>query len=319
MDCLLPSRLIQRLAFLEQTSKSQLITYLCLLQARNYAQTTLEAIVVAVHSLVLALPDHRKSALANNLTQTTSSDIDGLIAAARSRGLAAATINGHLSMLKEFFDFLREDGQMPSQPVIRRRHRLLAPMTLPKPIAEADLMAFFKVIDSIRDRLIFLLMLRCGLRVSEACSLTWTDVDLEAASIRINSGKGQVDRVVYIAPDVEKALQLWQAHGTPSPYLFPSRRRRTAPLGRGVVHWQMKKYLRLAGVQANYSPHGLRHTFATQLLNAGVSLEVLKELMGHRSIQMTLRYTKLYEATKRQQYDQAMERIENRQFKIGGE
>ena len=53
----------------------------------------------------------------------------------------------------------------------------------------------------------------------------------------------------------------------------------------------------------------LRHTFATQLLNAGVTLEVLKELMGHRSIRMTLRYTQLYDETKRRQYDQAMGRI----------
>jgi len=318
MDCLLPARLIQRLSFLEVLSKHQLIAYLGLLQARNYAKSTLEAIVIAVRSLVLSLPDQRKTALADNLAQTTAADIDCLINAARSRGLAAATINGRLSMLTELFDFLREDGQMQTQPVIRRRHRLPTPTTLPKPLAEADLVAFFKVIDSVRDRLLFLLMLRCGLRVSEACSLTWLDVDLQGLSIRINNGKGHVDRIVYIAPDLEKALQLWQTRTTPSPYLFPSRRR-SAPLGRGDIHWQMKKYLRLAGIQANYSPHCLRHTFATQLLNAGVSLEVLKELMGHRSIQMTLRYTKLYDATKRQQYDQAMARIENRHLKTGGE
>jgi site-specific recombinase XerD len=262
MDCLLPSRLIQRLDFLQQTSKNQLTAYLSLLQARNYARTTLEAIAITVRKLVLSLPDPRKTALADNLAQTSSTDIDCLINAARSRGLAAATINGHLSMLTEFFDFLREDAQMQTQPVIRRRHRLPTPTTLPKPIAEADLIAFFKVIDSIRDRLIFLLMLRCGLRVSEACSLTWNDIDLEAASIRINNGKGQVDRVVYIAPDLEKALQLWQTRTTPSPYLFPGRRRRAAPLGRGDIHWQMKKYLRLAGIQSNYSAHCLRHTFA---------------------------------------------------------
>src|ERR1044071_2968510 len=317
MDCLLPARLIQRLAFLTETSKHQLTVYLRLLQARNYAQATLDAIVIAIRSLILSLPDQRKIALADNLTHATSADIDCFIAAARSRGLAAVTINGHLSMLKELFDFLREDGQMLTQPVIRRRHRLPTTTTLPKPIAEADLIAFFKAIDSVRDRLIFLLMLRCGLRVSEACSLTWNDIDLEAASARINNGKGQVDRIVYLAPDVEQALQLWQARGTLSPYLFPSRRRRSGPLGRGDIHWQMKKYLRLAAIQANYSPHCLRHTFATQLLNAGVSLEVLKELMGHRSIQMTLRYTQLYESTKRQQYDQAMENIEKRQANLG--
>ena len=83
MDCLLPSRLIQRLAFLTETSKHQLIVYLRLLQARNYAQATLPAIVIAVRSLILSLPDQRKTALADNLTQTTSSDMDCFIAAAR--------------------------------------------------------------------------------------------------------------------------------------------------------------------------------------------------------------------------------------------
>jgi site-specific recombinase XerD len=79
----------------------------------------------------------------------------------------------------------------------------------------------------------------------------------------------------------------------------------------------MAKYLREAGITRHYSPHCFRHTFATQMLNAGVTLEVLKELMGHRSLQMTLCYTQLYESTKRQQYDQAMAHIEQRQANLG--
>jgi site-specific recombinase XerD len=94
---------------------------------------------------------------------------------------------------------------------------------------------------------------------------------------------------------------------------------KSAPLTRGDLGWLMNKYLRLADINLHYSPHCLRHSFATQLLNAGVSLEVLKELMGHRSIQMTLRYTKLYESTKHQQYQQAMARIEKRLPTLGGE
>ncbi len=70
--------------------------------------------------------------------------------------------------------------------------------------------------------------------------------------------------------------------------------------------------MRDAGLEGRYSPHSLRHTFATHLLNAGVTLEVLKELMGHRSIRMTLRYTQLYDETKRRQYTEAMERITRR-------
>ena len=72
-----------------------------------------------------------------------------------------------------------------------------------------------------------------------------------------------------------------------------------------------------AGIIKRYTPHSLRHTFATQMLNAGVTLEVLKELMGHRTLQMTLCYAQLYETTKRQQYDQAMTRIEKRQAGLG--
>ena len=76
---------------------------------------------------------------------------------------------------------------------------------------------------------------------------------------------------------------------------------------------RMAYYLKLAGITKAYSPHSLRHTFATQLLNAGASLEVVKELMGHRSIQGTLRYTQLYDRTKRAQYDQAMGQVEKHQ------
>ena len=80
-----------------------------------------------------------------------------------------------------------------------------------------------------------------------------------------------------------------------------------------MINVLMDQYLAAAGLAHHYSPHCLRHTFATHLLNAGVSLEVLKELMGHHSIQLTLRYAQLYDATKKQQYDQAMAQVTQRQ------
>jgi site-specific recombinase XerD len=75
----------------------------------------------------------------------------------------------------------------------------------------------------------------------------------------------------------------------------------------------MARYLKAAGLRKAYSPHTLRHTFATQLLNAGTALAVVKELMGHRSITLTLRYAQVYDTTKRTQYTQAMAQIEPRQ------
>jgi integrase len=210
-----------------------------------------------------------------------------------------------------------ESSQMMQQPVVRRRHRLLTPTALPKPLTDTDLTAFFQVIDSIRDRLIFLLMLRCGLRVSEVCALAWDTIDHTAGTVRINRSKGHVDRIVYLSPDVAQALQVWREHRTPGRYLFPSRRRTKEHLSRFQINVLMAQYLVAAGVVSHYSPHCLRHTFATQLLNAGVPLEVLKELMGHHSIQITLRSTQLYDTTKRRQYEKAMTNIAQRQAASG--
>ncbi len=183
-------------------------------------------------------------------------------------------------------------------------------------MAEEEVVAFFRVIDAVRDRTMFLLMLRCGLRVSEVGNLPWSALDFTQGTVRIDNSKGQVDRVAYLAPDVAKALRQWQRlQATAAPYVFPSRMTRKGglPLTVRQIQHRMTHYLRLAGITKAYSPHSLLHTFATQLLNAGASLEVVKELMGHRSLDITLRYTQLYDRTKRAQYDQAMAQVEQRQ------
>src|SRR5207253_11347540 len=130
-------------------------------------------------------------------------------------------------------------------------------------------------------------------------------------TVRISNSIVHVDRVVYLATDVSKALRHWQGHqAAAAHYVSPSRG--TSHTARQIRNL-MTGYLKLAGIPTAYSPHSLRHTFATQLLNAGASLEVVKELMGHRSLDMTLRYTQLYDRTKRAQYDQAMLQVATRQ------
>src|SRR6266704_6529098 len=313
MDCPITAKYQLALACFSAQNQHRILHYLALLATRHSAATTLAAVVTTLTALRRQLTGARHRALTEDLTQTTAQDISAFITAAQASGLAPSTINTKVSLLAGFFEYLREEGAMAQQPVLRRRHRLLTPTVLPRPTPDADLAAFFQVIDSVRDRLIFLFMLRCGLRVSEVCALAWDAIDLAAETVRINQGKGRVDRIVYLSPDVKRALAVWRAHHTPGVYLFPSPKRHRSHLFRSQINVLMDQYLTAAGLTRHYSPHCLRHTFATHLLNAGVSLEVLKELMGHHSISLTLRYTQLYDTTKKHQYEQAMAQITQRQ------
>ena len=91
-------------------------------------------------------------------------------------------------------------------------------------MAEDEVSALFRVIDALRDRTMFLLMLRCGLRVGEVSRLPWSAIDLGQGTVRIDNSKGHVDRVVYLAPDVAKALRQWQGRqAAAAQYVFPSR------------------------------------------------------------------------------------------------
>ena len=317
MDCPITAKYQAALACFSTQNQQRILQYLALLATRHSAAPTRAAVVTTLNALRRQLTGERHSVLTEDLTQATAHDISAFITAAQASGLAPSTINTKVGLLAGFFEYLREEGQMTQQPVLRRRHRLLTPTVLPKPLPDTDLAAFFQVIDSVRDRLIFLFMLRCGLRVSEVCALAWDAIDLRAGTVRINRGKGQVDRIVYLSPDVEQALEVWRAHHTPALYLFPSPKRHRAHLFRSQINGLMNQYLAAAGLTRHYSPHCLRHTFATHLLNAGVSLEVLKELMGHHSIHLTLRYTQRYDTTKKYQYEQAMVQITQRQALSG--
>jgi site-specific recombinase XerD len=290
-------------------------TYLAHLRARHYASSTQEHALRALKCFAVLMPAARQATLYQDLTQTTPTDIDAWIAAAFQQGLAPGTIVTCRRGMQGFFVFLCDQGLLAQSPIQLPRHQILVPTRLPHPMAEAEVVAFFRVIDTLEDRTMFLLMLRCGLRVSEVSGVRWSAIDVVQGTLRVDNSKGQVDRVVYLSPDVATAIQQWHGlQAAAAGYVFPSRmtRQHGLPLGARQIRNRMTRYLKLAGITKRYSPHALRHTFATQLLNAGASREVLKELMGHRSLQMTLRYTQLYDRTKRAQYDHAMAQVEQR-------
>jgi site-specific recombinase XerD len=307
---------LSRLAFFSAHNQGLVADYLAHLHARHYAPAMQEATIRALRSFAVLMPAARQIPLYQDLAQTTPMDIDAWIEASFHHQLAPGTVATRLRVVQGFFAFLRDQGYVPQSPLRLPRHDILVPQDLPRPMAEDEVIAFFRVIDALRDRTMFLLMLRCGLRVGEVSRLPWLAIDLAQGTIHIENSKGHVDRVVYLSPDVAKALRQWhRLQAAEARSVFPSRltRKGGTPLSARQIRNRMTRYLSLAGITKAYSPHSLRHTFATQLLNAGASLEVVKELMGHRSLDVTLRYTQLYDRTKRAQYDQAMAQVEQQQ------
>jgi site-specific recombinase XerD len=158
---------IRYLSELSSDNQDRVAAYLTLLQARQYAPQTLEHIVRALQSFCRLLPEARRVISMQDVLQTTPDDIADWLQGASSKGLAPSTIQSILRTIRRFFPFFYTDGTRARQPIRPQRHEVNVPQSLPRPMAEADLVRFFQVIDVFRDRLMFLLMLRCGLRVGE--------------------------------------------------------------------------------------------------------------------------------------------------------
>jgi integrase/recombinase XerD len=309
-----PPLSLHRLTFISALNQDFVADYLAHLRTRHYSAKTLQTTLAALVTFYRRLPPARQPRLWQDVTCLTPVDVDAWLQSAQRHGLAPSTIHTTLSVVRRFCTFLQEQALLAHHPIHPRRHEVLVPQMLPRPMAEDDLIRFFQAIDALRDRTIFLLMLRCGLRVGEVTRLFWAAIDWTQGTIRVNDSKGRVDRVVYFSPDLEKVLRQWRrTQWPPVPLMFPGAHRPGTAVSIRTIQHTMSHYLKAAGITRRYSPHTLRHTFATQLLTAGTSLEVLKELMGHRSITLTLRYAQVYETTKRTQYAKAMAQIEPRQ------
>jgi integrase len=159
----------------------------------------------------------------------------------------------------------------------------------------------------------FVMLLRTGMRIGELLNLKATDVDLPERVVKIYKGeKNSIGRVVYLSDDAAAALEAWlKIRDSSKRYLFYGVNGR---LGYTGVTARFKGIWDKAGLlYKGYTLHCMRHTFATDLLNAGMRLECLQQLLGHSSIEVTRIYARLSDATREDEYFKAMEKIERGQ------
>jgi len=183
--------------------------------------------------------------------------------------------------------------------------------TLPRSIEPDDVQRLLRKRFTTRDKCMMLMLLRSGMRIGELLTLKLQDINLKERTVimheSVKNGKG---RVAYISDDAYKTLRKWIKVRDPKrEYLFYSRR--GLNMGYGTARSRFIKCLRKARlVRKRYTLHCLRHTFASELLSAGMPLESLQILMGHSNIEVTRRYARLTNKALKKDYFQAMQIIE---------
>jgi integrase/recombinase XerD len=212
--------------------------------------------------------------------------------------------------IRAFFEYLATERQPLGINPVKPSHFLRRGRPLPKALSPEQVRRLFAQITNPLDHALCLLMLRCGLRVSEVARLTRTDLDWEQKALRVTQGKGRKDRVVYVAADALAALRTCQAirpAGVPNDGLFWNQKRSQAPLSSKGIQKKVERYAKSADIKA--SCHSLRRTFASNLLEEGAEVLAIKDLLGHASIQSSERYAKLSNQRVKQVYQQAMRKV----------
>jgi integrase/recombinase XerD len=299
-------RILQRLSALELPAKEHLERYMRHKWRLNHKPSTLSG---SFNSARLFLDFYGKSGK-REIEKVERTDLEAFIEHEQDRGLRISTVRTRLAFLIAFLHFLMEQDVI-SGTVLKRSIRLKLPETLPRAIHPADVRKLISVIDNVRDRALILLLLRTGIRIGEALGLKLNDLDIQDRKVHLFQGeKNSMGRVVYLSEDALFALKRWlRERDKGKEFLFHGH-------GHGHICYSTGrnlfiKYLHKAGLdQKGYTIHRLRHTCASELLNAGMRLECVQQLLGHQDIEVTRRYARLTDTTREQEYFRAMAVIE---------
>ena len=271
---------------------------------RGYSPNTLEAYVRDLEKLLDYLKQENRSVLDVKLE-----DLQHFAAGLHDIGIGPRSQCRILSGVRSFYRFLQLDGYRDDDPTELLESPVLGEH-LPEVLTTVEVDTLEDSIDRSkwegqRNRAIIEVLFSCGLRVSELVNLKLTDLYLTEQYVRV-FGKGSKERLVPISPRAIRELQLWfmdrnQMVIKPGEEDYVFLNRRGAHLTRVMILIMIKRQAEVAGIAKTISPHTLRHSFATALLEGGADLRAIQALLGHESIGTTEIYTHIDMSTLRQQ------------------
>lgn len=301
-------KILRRLSGIDVPEKDRLDAFLRHVTRRNRRPKTLHCLYTSIVFFLGMLKESGKT----RLEDVRKGDVEAFIEREQDRGIKITTIRTRLVGILSFLRYWMEEGVV-SPEVFFRRIRLQMPERLPRAMDPDDVQKLLSVIDDTRDRAMILVLLRTGMRIGELLSTRMSDIHLKERRIEIYEGeKNRLGRVVYLSEDAVCALEAWFHERVQwKDYVFHDRGRMNKRICYSTARTRFMRYVQKAGLlHRGYTVHTLRHTFATELLNAGMRLECLQVLLGHRGIEETRRYARLTDKTREEEYFKAMSRIE---------
>ncbi|MFA9408067.1 MAG: tyrosine recombinase XerC [Candidatus Dadabacteria bacterium] len=265
---------------------------------RNYSKHTLKAYLADIKEFGLVLKEM-------NLISPENGDIDFLnmdetpvrvFISKLYKKNKKVSISRKIASVRTFFEFLIRRGEMKSNsaklvPSPKGEKRLPTFLTVDEVVKLVEAPGSDNAYES-RDRAILELLYSCGLRVSELVGINLNDLDLESMSVKV-LGKGNKERLVPLGSKASSAIKIYLIQRLDlkpkEDYLFVNSR--GGRLTTRSIDRIIKKYAAISGIPKNISPHVLRHTFATHLLGGGADLRAIQEMLGHKSLSTTQRYT----------------------------
>jgi integrase/recombinase XerC len=279
---------------------------------RNASELTIKSYREDLHALAEFL--HESFGKLPAPGQLTTQDLRRYLAALHQAGYAKTSIARHLASLRSFFRFAQREDLVQGNPAKPLRNPRLA-RPLPHFLSTGQIRQLLAApatdrAAGRRDRAILETIYSAGLRVGEVVAISDGDLDLEQGVVRVR-GKGRRERLGLVGTYAACALQQWLAVRRLSPHEMPGpatpvfvNRFGNRITTRSVAR-MLEKYLKQTGLDLRTSPHTLRHSFATHLLDQGADIRSIQELLGHQSLLTTQIYTHVSTATLRKVYDRA--------------
>jgi site-specific recombinase XerD len=228
-----------------------------------------------------------------------------------SQRLKPKTVNCYLNSVCQFYHYLADEEGIQVVNPVKKPNIMKLPRGLPKHLIDEQIALLFNHLKGYRDRAMFMIMLRCGLRVEEVANLSLGDIDLKRRMLFIQDGKGAKDRMVYISNDALHALldylKVRPSNKAKKVFLVEKGPLSGQPISIRGIQKRMEYYARKTKLRI--SCHHLRHTMATQMLNADADLSTIQDLLGHNSIRTTQRYCRVSNMKVQRDYYKAMEVI----------